>query len=187
MKQLLRKNSAGCWGCSYWGADWKDWNCFGPGMVVRAEDMKEDEWWYHKGWFFRSVVASCVITCRSILFLRQIGKCFLWVKSCWLHQENLILRTYSQGTCSHIYTRSYGSCWGKLVTAQFKKKPYRQNAEEAEEPPAFFFSPFLQANPIWTTVWNWKKKKNTKKRGQKGVTVLLSKVFLQFLLPCGDR
>lgn len=78
------------------------------------------------------MVASCGITCRSILFLLQIGKCFLWVESCWFHQQNLILRTCSQGTCSHIYMHSCGSCWGKLVTAQ-TKKPYRQNAEEAEQ------------------------------------------------------
>lgn len=77
--QAHRRNWAGCWGCSYWGADWKNWNYFGPGTVVRAEDMKE-EGWYHKGWFFSSVVASRVIMCRSIAFLWQTGKCFSGIR-----------------------------------------------------------------------------------------------------------
>lgn len=45
-----------------------------------------------------------MITCRSTSLIWQIGKCFLWGRSCWFHQQNLILRTCSQGTYSCTYT-----------------------------------------------------------------------------------
>lgn len=62
---------------------------------------------------------------------------------------------------TYLHTQLWG-CRAKLVTAQFKKKPYRQNTDEVEEPPELFFS--QQAKPIRTTARNWKRKQKDVKR-----------------------
>lgn len=148
-------------------------------------------------------MASCGITCWSILFIWQIGKYFLWVRSCWFHQH-LRLRTCSQGICSHIYTHSCGSCWGKLVTTLFKK-PYRQNKEEAQLQFAFLTawkrshqhcllkksdqhcSSVSRPAPFEQQPGTGKKQNKTKKEVKRDWQCCHPRWFFDFCFSCGDR
>lgn len=96
-----------------------------------------------------------------------------WDKSYWFHQQNLILRTCSQGTSTHTAM----GLQSKTCHCSIQEEALQAKHRWGRRATRIVLQPAGQ-----THSYNSTELEKKTKRGQKGVTVLPSKVVLWFLL-----